>query len=475
MSLTVTFWGAARTVTGSMHAVSTGQDTYLLDCGLFEGHRREASERNIQLPFDAKSIRAVALSHAHLDHSGILPLLVHKGFSGPIYSTSATTDLCQYMLADSAYLQEKDAAFMEKRHQRRRAIGVPGANLPVPPLYTIRDAENAMRFFRPSPRGQKIAIGPDVTIQFGNAGHILGSSTILLEHETNGRKLRLLFSGDLGRPTVPILHPRDEAPPADYLIIESTYGDRIHSPIDSIENKIAGLIRKTSERGGHVIVPAFAVGRTQELVLLLHRLAEQRLIPDIPIFVDSPLAINVTDVFRKHPEEYSAELLGFTENGKDPFGFYRLRYLREASESKALNDLRMPYVVISASGMCEGGRILHHLRNGIEDPRNLVLITGFQAENTLGRRLAERHPVVNIFGEPMELRAEVVVLNELSAHADQGDLVSWIRPIAPGLKGIFLVHGEPGAQEALSAILRRQFGVEVRSPARGETLEMSLD
>lgn len=455
-----------------MHAVSTGTETYLLDCGIFQGHRREAFALNTQLPFEASSIQAVVLSHAHLDHSGNLPLLVKKGFKGAIHTTPATADLCSYMLADSAFLQEKDAAFLEKRRKRRRAIGVPGEDAPVPPLYTVADAENAMRNFKPSPRREKINIGPNVTVELRNAGHILGSSCVLFEYGTNGQKLRLLFSGDLGRPSVPILQPPDAAPPADYLIVESTYGDRIHKPIATVADKLAGLIRKTAERGGHVIVPAFAVGRTQELVLMLHRLAEQRLIPDIPLFVDSPLAINVTDVFRKHPEEYSSDLRGFTETGKDPFGFHRLRYLREASESKALNDLRMPYVVISASGMCEGGRIVHHLRNGIEDPRNLILITGFQAQNTLGRRLVERHPEVNIFGEPMALRAEVAVLNELSAHADQQDLVRWIRPIASGLKGVFLVHGEPAAQDALSAVLKEQLGLETRSPVRGGSVDI---
>jgi metallo-beta-lactamase family protein len=377
------------------------------------------------------------------------------------------------MLADSAFLQEKDAAYLEKRRGRRKAIGVVAEGSPVPPLYTVEDAEKAMRHFKASRRDERIEIGPGTTIEFRNAGHILGSSSILLEHSANGRGTRLLFSGDLGRPAVLILHPPEEAPSADYLIVESTYGDRIHKPISAVADRLAALIRKTAERGGHVIVPAFAVGRTQELVLLLHRLAEQRLIPDIPIFADSPLAINVTDVFRKHPEEYSSELHDYLESGKDPFGFGRLRYLREASESKALNDLRTPFVVISASGMCEGGRVLHHLRHGIEDPRNLILITGFQAQNTLGRRLVERLPEVNIFGEPLQLRAEVEVLNELSAHADQQDLIRWIRPIASELKGIFLVHGEPWAQDALSAALKEQLGVEARSPVRGESVELT--
>ncbi|HTU45415.1 MAG TPA: MBL fold metallo-hydrolase [Bryobacteraceae bacterium] len=468
----ITFWGGAQAVTGSMHAISIGNETHLLECGLLQGHRREAFQINSQLPFAASAIRSVVLSHAHLDHSGNLPTLVRNGFRGRIHATSATAELSQYMLADSAHLQEKDAAFIEKRNARRRKIGIIDPNTPVPPLYTIADAENVTSHFETCGLHEGKTIGDGLRIELSNAGHILGSAFILLEYSRNGRITKILFSGDLGRPGVPILHDPDPATEADYLILESTYGDRLHQPLGSVEDKLLRLVSKTIARGGHVIVPAFAVGRTQQLVLMLHRLLERKLLPDIPIFVDSPLAINVTDVFRRHPEEFNSEAASFVQSGLDPFGFHRLRYLREASESKALNDLRTPFVVISASGMCEGGRILHHLRNGIEDPRNLILITGFQAANTLGRRLVERHPEVKIFGEPMRLRAEVAALNELSAHADQRDLVNWVRPVAPKLKKVFLVHGEPAAQNALAAVLTQELKLDVVCPSRGEFFDL---
>ena len=465
----ITFWGAAQAVTGSMHAIQIASETHLLECGLLQGHRREAFEINSHLPFAADSIRSVVLSHAHLDHSGNLPTLVRNGFSGRIHATSATAELCQYMLADSAHIQEKDAAFIEKRNSRRKALGVVDPNTPVPPLYTVSDAENTTSHFEPCALHEKKRIGDGLSIEFSNAGHILGSAFVLLECAQNGRSVKILFSGDLGRPGVPILRDPDPPPEADYLILESTYGDRLHQPLEGVEEKFRLLVSKTIARGGHVIVPAFAVGRTQQLVLILHRLVEKNLLPDIPIFVDSPLAINVTDVFRRHPEEFDSETSAFVENGLDPFGFHRLRYLREASASKVLNDLRTPFVVISASGMCEGGRILHHLRNGIEDPRNLILITGFQAANTLGRRLVERRSEVKIFGEPMRVRAEVAAFNELSGHADQQDLVRWVRPIAPRLKKVFLVHGEPGAQNVLASAFKEQLQLNAICPSRGES------
>jgi metallo-beta-lactamase family protein len=373
------------------------------------------------------------------------------------------------MLADSAHLQEKDAAFIEKRIARRKTIGIADRNAPVPPLYTTADAENAVEHFEPSEFNKAKDIGEGLNVSFGHAGHILGSAFIHLEYIRNGRAIRVLFSGDLGHTGLPILKDSEPAPEADYLILESTYGSRLHQPIEGARGKLLNLIRKTVARGGHVIVPAFAVGRTQQLVLMFHQLVEQKLLPEIPVFVDSPLAINVTDVFRRHPEEFDSEAAAFIDSGKDPFGFRRLRYLREAAESKALNDLRVPFIVISASGMCEGGRILHHLRNGIGDPRNLILITGFQAENTLGRRLVERCPEIPIFGEPFRMRAEVAVLNELSAHADQQELVKWVRPIAPKLKKIFLVHGEPAAQKPLASRLTEELNLKVFCPSRGDS------
>jgi metallo-beta-lactamase family protein len=302
-----------------------------------------------------------------------------------------------------------------------------------------------------------------------DAGHMLGSTAVVLNIEERGSKLRLGFSGDVGRPNLPIVRDPETLPPLDYLILESTYGDRLHQPLERVQNKLADIVNRTAARGGRIVAPAFAVGRTQQLVLMLHQLIEQERIVDLPIFVDSPLAVDVTRAFRKHTELFDEETSAYVKRGQDPFGFSRLRYVRDVAESKALNDLRGPFMVISASGMCEAGRILHHLRNSIEDARNTVLITGFQGEHTLGRKLVEKWPQVPIFGEPMELRAEVAKLNELSGHADQNELLAWIKPIAGGLKRVFLVHGEPGQQAALKTALERAYGLEVAIPARGES------
>jgi metallo-beta-lactamase family protein len=305
-----------------------------------------------------------------------------------------------------------------------------------------------------------------------DAGHILGSSTLVLHGEEGDRKIRLAFSGDVGRPNQSIVHDPDSMPPVDYLIMESTYGDRLHKDVTAVGDKLAEIVNRTCQRGGKIIVPAFAVGRTQQLVLMLHELFDRQRIPRIPIFVDSPLAIEVTKIFRKHAECFDAETSEFLKKGEDPFGFDSLRYVPEVSGSKALNDLRGPFIIISASGMCEGGRILHHLKNNIEDPRNTVLITGFMAEHTLGRKLIDKLPEVPIFGEPLRLRAEVAKLNELSGHADQHELLAWLKPMAKELKKIFIVHGEPAQSAALAVVIQQQFGVECLIPERGETVQL---
>ncbi|MBL8209859.1 MAG: MBL fold metallo-hydrolase, partial [Bryobacterales bacterium] len=305
-------------------------------------------------------------------------------------------------------------------------------------------------------------------VRFQEAGHMLGSASMVLEAEG----LKLGFSGDLGRARLPIIRDPEPMPQVDYLILESTYGDRLHKPLDAVEQKLADAVSRTAARGGRIICPAFAVGRTQQLVVLLHELVEKRKIPNIPVFVDSPLAVNVTDVFRKHADLFDEETRRFLDNGSDPFGFKMLRYVRSVEQSKALNDLRTPYLVISASGMCEAGRVLHHLRNSIEDGRNMVLITGFQAEHTLGRKIVDRMPKVPVFGELMDLRAEVVKINELSGHADQNELLAWIAPIAKKLKGIFLVHGEPLQQQALAAAITRTYGTPVTIPGRGDSFQL---
>ena len=469
----ITFWGAVGTVTGSMHEVRADGQRFLLDCGMFQGRRKEARERNSKLPFAAGSIDGVVLSHAHLDHSGNLPTLVKNGFSGPIYTTPATADLCDAMLKDSAHIQEKDAEFLNKRNSRRKALDIGDYQPEIEPLYTTEDAERALPLFRQVPLYTSTALAPSLSFETYDAGHILGSSAILLHYQAHGKKVSAVFSGDVGRPNTPIIRDPDALPPVDYVVMESTYGDRLHQDIGAVAGKLADIITRTCERGGRLIVPAFAVGRAQQLVYLLHELIDHNRIPNIPIFVDSPLTLEVTEIFRKHTELYDDETREFLLKGEDPFGFKRLRYIRDASESKTLNDLRGPLMIISASGMCEAGRILHHLKNNIEDPRNTILITGFQAQNTLGRKLVEKLPEVAIFGELMRVRAEVCKLNELSAHADQRELLAWLKPMTKGLKKVFLVHGEPAQSAALAKAIREQYGVEVVLPTRGQPFDLA--
>lgn len=464
----LTFWGAAQTVTGSMHEVRSGGDIVLLDCGLYQGRRKEAFSRNRDLPFRGDRVRAVVLSHAHIDHSGNLPNLVRNGFSGPIFATPATSDLCEAMLMDSAFLQEKDAEFLNRRAERRRSIGVDAATEPIEPLYTHENVEQTLPLFHSVLPHCLQKVTDTLTMESREAGHMLGSTSVVL---TDGR-VRLGFSGDIGRVGLPIIHDPEPLPPVDYLIMESTYGDRFHEDPGNVREKLAEVITRTAKRGGKIVAPSFAVGRAQQLVLLIHELIRDRRIPPIPIFVDSPLAINTTEVFRRHMYLYDEDTRKFLREGVDPFGFSRLTYVREAAQSKALNDLRGPFLVISASGMCEAGRILHHLRNTITDPRNTVLITGFQAEHTLGRKIVERREEVPIFGELYPLRAEVDVINELSGHADQRELLEWLKPIAPGLKRIFLAHGELKQQQALKLAIEERYGLDVVIPSRGEEFEL---
>jgi metallo-beta-lactamase family protein len=343
----------------------------------------------------------------------------------------------------------------------------------VEPLYTTPDAEATLPLFHPVPYHAPREITPCLKYESFDAGHILGSSFVVLNEVAGGRTLRLGFSGDVGRPNLPIIRDPETMPPVDYLILESTYGGRLHKHVEHVTNKLQAVVTRTAARGGRIIVPAFAVGRTQQLVLLMHQLANEKRIPNIPIFVDSPLAVNVTEVHRNHPECFDAETRAYLTNGEDPFGFKRLQYVREASESKKLNDLHGPIVVISASGMAEQGRILHHLRNNIEDARNTVLITGFQAQDTLGRKLVEKWPEVRIFGEPMRVRAEIASLDELSGHADQAELLDWIRPLAGRVRQVFLVHGEPQQSATLAKLLKSQYNLEAVVPAPGQSFELS--
>ncbi len=465
MSIALEFWGAARTVTGSMHLLTVGQKRILLDCGIYHGRRDEAFQRNSTFPFDPASIDAVVLSHAHIDHSGNLPGFIRQGFQGPIYCTGATRSLCEVMLKDSAYIQERDAEFINKRHKRK---GLPS----VDPLYTQEDVDNTIPLFKPRKYGAPFDVAEGVECRFEDAGHILGSAVTSLHLRSNGHRTTLAYSGDLGRPNLPIL--RDPVvigeESTDYLLCESTYGGRFHKPVRDMVDQLLEPIERAIRRKGKIVIPAFSVGRTQEIVYVLHQLSTAGRIDQLPVFVDSPLSVNVTDVFRAHPECYDAEMRAILDSpvDNDPFGFKRLTYVRTLEESKALNERPGPFIVISASGMCEAGRVVHHLANSISDPRNMVLIVGYQAENTLGKKLVMREPVVNIFGEPHELRAEVVVLNSFSAHADRNEILDYLRkfPRKP-FKKTFLVHGDPDQAEKLEAGLTAEGFGDVLIPARG--------
>jgi metallo-beta-lactamase family protein len=462
------FLGAVRTVTGSMHLLTVNGSRILLDCGLFQGRREESFKRNRNLPFDAATIDVLILSHAHIDHSGNIPTLVKNGFRGNIYTTPASRDLCSAMLRDAGHIQEYDTQYINKKRAKK---GLP----PVESLYTVEDATASLKNFVSVGYDRPLSVAPGVIVTFRDAGHILGSAVMVLDLEEEGQKTRLAFSGDLGRKGKPILRDPQPVEGADYLIIESTYGDRVHDPVETTDEELQNVIVDTYRRGGKVIVPAFSVGRTQELVYALHRLTENRKIPLLPIFVDSPLSVNVTEIFRLHPECYDQELNQFIASGnhRDPFGFHRLTYIRAVERSKELNFLREPAVIISASGMCEAGRILHHLKNNIEDARNTVLIVGWQAPYTLGRRLVERQPVVKIFGEEYKLNAQVKTINSFSAHADRPELLAYVQQLgAERLKATFVVHGEEPSSLALADGLEDLGARQVVVPRLGEEFEL---
>ncbi len=452
----ITFHGAVRTVTGSQHLVTINDHRILLDCGLYQGSRQATYDRNRNLPFDASQVDVLILSHAHIDHSGNIPNLVKSGFKGDIVCTYATRDLCTIMLRDSAKIQHYDIEYLNKKRKRRNEP-------PLEPIYELKDVVDSLKQFIGVGYDRPYQVVPGVYVTFLDAGHILGSAIVVLDiedHEQN-RSLRLVFSGDLGRPDRPILNDPVYVDKADVLLIESTYGNRTHETQNEAYEELEQVINETYKRGGKVIVPAFAVGRTQELVYSIHQAVERRDIPpDLPIYVDSPLAIDATGIYRLHPEAYDEEVGEFMENDRhgDPFGFDMMRYTRTANESKELNFLRDPAVIISASGMAEAGRILHHLKNNVEDPRNTILIVGWQAPHTLGRRLVEEQPKVKIFGETYDLNAQVEVINGLSAHADRPELLDWAGHFEPKPARTFIVHGEEDSSFALANGLKRELG-----------------
>lgn len=459
----IRFCGAAQEVTGSQHLVTVNGKKILLDCGMFQGRRAETRRKNETFEFTAAEIDKLVLSHAHIDHSGNIPTLVKRGFDGDIFSTHATVNLCNIMLRDSAHIQEKDAEWLQKKRGEK-----------IEPLYRLEDVEKAMQQFVGLPYLRPFTVTPGVRVTFQDAGHILGSAGVLLEIEEKGKTRRCGFSGDIGRNNLPIIHDPDYLNDVEVLIMESTYGNREHADIENLADELATIVRAVHSRGGKIIVPAFAIGRTQALVYFLHKLWDQNRIPDLPIYVDSPLAVEATGVYRLHPECFDRETQRlFLEEGQDPFGFKRLNYIRDVEDSKKLNEIKTPCMIISASGMAETGRILHHLKNNIGDPRHCVLIIGFMAEHTLGRRLADGAEEVKIFGEIYQRRCEVRKLDGMSAHADRSDLLDFLRRHNPDkLKHIFLVHGELEPMTALAEGIRSLGFQNVHTPKEGEEFEV---
>ncbi len=458
---TVTFWGATRTVTGSMHQVEACGQSLLLDCGLFQGHRAEGLLRNRDFPFRPRDVDSVLLSHAHVDHCGNLPNLIKQGFAGPIYCTPATRALVAVMLGDSAKIQEEDAAYLN----RKRQPGEPK----VEPLYEGPHVYRTLLRLQAVPYDTPVSVGRGLEATFVDAGHLLGSAMIGLRIDGPGGERRLTFTGDLGRPGLPILRDPAPVPPGELLIGECTYGGHVHEPVEETAEQLGAVVRRTAARGGKLVVPAFSVGRTQTIVYFLHQLMNAGRLPDVPIYVDSPMAVRATEVFRAHPECFNAEALRLLEEGTDLFGEQRVCYVEKVHESIALNAEPGPCVIVSASGMCEAGRVLHHLKRVIEDRRSTILIAGYQAANTLGRRIVERRSEVRILGRAFSLQAEVVVLNGLSSHADHPGLLSSLAPLAGVARQVRLVHGEPERAAALAEGLRAAGFADVSAPERGES------
>lgn len=459
----IIFLGGTKSVTGSMHILESEGKKVLIDCGLFQGRREESNQRNKSLPFEPQTIERMVLSHAHLDHSGNIPTLVKNGYRNTIYSTFATRDLCLLMLRDSANLQEKDAEYLNKRNEKK------GAQI-ISPLYTVEEAEKSLEQFKGIAYNRFFYITPNVRVTFYDAGHILGSALSYFEVFENGKKTRILYAVDLGRKKMPILKDPFQVKDIDYLILESTYGSRLHDDFSTTAERLAQTINRTYQRGGKIIVPAFALERTQEIIYCLHLLEKEGRIPKLPVYVDSPLAVNVTEVFKLHPECFDKETKMILEKEENPFGLKRITYITDPEESKKLNRLDESCMIISGSGMCEGGRILHHLKNNIEDPRNTILVVGYMAENTLGRRIVEKYPEVKIFGEEYNLESEVVVLNSFSAHADKNELLLYAEQAQKNLKGVFLVHGEEKESQALKESIESVGIQNVRIPDRGEEI-----
>jgi metallo-beta-lactamase family protein len=460
------FFGATRTTTGSLYLFEINGSRILLECGLFQGRREDSIERNRQFPFDPKQIDTVVLSHAHIDHCGNLPNLVRHGFGGSIYSTFATRDLASIMLEDSAQIQRDDAAFVSKKRAKH---GLP----PVEPLYSATDAEQAIRQFVSLNYDRTFPVADGVKVTFRDAGHILGSAQVVLDIQEKNSSFRYLFSGDVGRGHDDVLRDPQPVEGVDYLQVESTYGGREHSPKANANEEAGRLVRATLDRKGKVIIPSFSVGRTQQIVYTLHQLTLAGQLPRVPIFVDSPLSVNATEVYRLHPECFNETIYKFLREKENPFGMENLTYIRELAHSMKLNELKDPAIIISASGMAEAGRIRHHLANHIGNPANLVLFIGYCAEHTLGAQILAGHNPVNIFGEPHPVKAQIASLDSFSGHADKNELRRYVEGISGDLKKISVIHGEESQALAFAETLRTMKPkAEVLVPEYRQTLEI---
>ncbi len=456
----LSFHGGVGEVTGSRHLLEAGGKRVLLDCGLFQGHRREAISKNRDLPFDPRRLDAVLLSHAHIDHSGGLPILAKRGLTADIHCTPATADLLGIMLMDSARLQEEDAKFFNKIHA--------GGAERIEPLHGEADAQAALSRLRGHGYEHEFEPAPGLKARFHDAGHVLGSAMISVDVPVGAHRRRVLFSGDLGRRESLIMRPPGVPKAVDYLIIESTYGGRRHEPSADAQTRLGEIVRRVCEEKGRLLIPSFALERTQEILFLLRRLKRAGAVPDVPVYLDSPMGSEITDIFNKRPEYFKPAMDG----DADPFGLESVRVLRTPDQSKSLNGRDGPWIVVSSSGMCEGGRILHHLRNSLDRDDTTVLIVGYQAEGTLGRRLFEGAKKVKVFGLEHSVWARVEALQSLSAHADGDDLVWFIKSLEPRPRRVFLVHGGHENREALAERLKAEGLERVSSPELGESFDL---
>lgn len=461
MPVAIKFLGGVRTVTGSSHLVSTSKAQVLIDAGLFHGHRDAFYRINTSFSYNPRKINALVLSHAHIDHCGNIPSLIKQGLRCRIYTTSATRDLARLMLEDSGKIQEEDVRYVNKINKR---LGQPLRK----PLYTRKEALKAMSKFRAISYAQRFCVAADVFVTFYDAGHILGSSIIVLDINDGSKTVRLGYAVDLGRKHLPLLNDPVVPSGLDYLVLESTYGDRLHAPIEEAKTKLRDAITRTVERGGKILIPAFTLERTQEVIYFLNELLKEKTIPSMPVYVDSPLALGITDLFKYHFSYLNEQTRQDMCQGHNPFEFLNLRFIRDQNESKALNNDKRPMIIIAGSGMCESGRILHHLKNNIEDSRNTILVVGYMAADTLGKKIVEKARFVHIFGVEYELNAEVIVINAFSGHADKNGLVDFVTRCLP-LKRIFLVHADFDQSQALSGILTQQ-GQNAYIPDKNEEI-----